>query len=422
MDPISQRLLARLPQKIDLSLERMRALCAALGHPQDALGRTVHIAGTNGKGSTLAMLRAMAEAEGWSVNAYTSPHLVRFNERIRLGGRLIEDAGIERHLQTVEAAISREGIGATVFEATTALAFLAMSERPADLSLIEVGLGGRLDATNVLGEVAVSIITPVDLDHAEFLGRDVARIAAEKAGIIRARVPVICAAQGDEARDVIARAAARAGSALMLEHEDFHARIEGGRLVFQGEDRLLDLPLPALAGAHQTGNAAVAIQAAVQLGLGDEAIAAGLVQAQWPARMQRLRAGPAASIAPEVWLDGGHNPHAARALAATLNAMPARPLALVVGLLNTKDAAGYLSPLATLACPIFFTPFDAGAASAPEALAEQARALGIEAHVAGHWLEAVRRAAQAGAGRVVIAGSLYLAGEVLGADRATWPQ
>lgn len=423
MDPISERLRARHPQRIDLSLERMRALCAALGDPQHRLPPVVHVAGTNGKGSTVAMIRAIAEAAGLKVHAYTSPHLVRFNERIRLAGTLIEDAALNAILDRIEK-VSGE---ATVFESTTAAAFLAMSETPADLAVIEVGLGGVLDATNVIERPLLSVITPVDYDHAEFLGEDLAGIAAEKAGVLKAGAPGVIARQAEPAMVAIERAAQAVRAPLTVMGVDFDAWSERGGLVFQNGERFLDLPAPALAGAHQIDNAGVAVAAALELDLPEAAIAEGLKAVRWPARLQRISAGPygeaARTAEAELWLDGGHNPHAGRALAAFLaerQARAPRPLALVCAMLANKDAGGFFDALKSTEATVFTIGFE-GAAADPAALAAVARGRGLAATPARSVEEALNLALRLGAGRVVICGSLYLAGEVLGASRETWP-
>ncbi|MBN8529660.1 MAG: bifunctional folylpolyglutamate synthase/dihydrofolate synthase [Caulobacterales bacterium] len=423
MDPISARLRARHPQRIDLSLDRMRALCAALGDPQDRLPPVVHVAGTNGKGSTVAFLRAMAEASGLRVHAYTSPHLVRFNERIRLAGRLIADDALNDVLDRIEAIPGQ----ATVFESTTAAAFLAMSETPADLAIIEVGLGGVLDATNVIARPLISVIAPVDLDHAEFLGTDLAAIAGEKAGVLKSGAPGVIARQDPAAMAVIERVAARVGAPLTVMGADFDAWSEIGGLAFQSAERFLDLPAPALAGDHQYDNAGLAVATALELDLPEAAIAEGLKTAVWPARLQRLTAGPygaaAKAAGTELWLDGGHNPHAGRALAAFLEARQARapmPLALITGMLANKDAGGFFEALRGTGPHVLTVGFD-GAAAEPGALAAVARGHGLGAMPTASVQEALERALTWGAGRVVICGSLYLAGEVLGASRETWP-
>ncbi len=425
MDPISERLRARHPQRIDLSLDRMRVLCAGLGDPQDRLPPVVHVAGTNGKGSTLAFILAIAEAAGLKVHAYTSPHLVRFNERIRLAGELIGDEALNAILDRVEAV----GSEATVFESTTAAAFVAMSETPADLALVEVGLGGALDATNVIERPLLSVITPVDLDHAEFLGDSLHGVAVEKAGILKAGARGLIARQPEAAMAAIEAAARAVHAPLTVMGVDFDAWAERGGLSFQDQERFLDLPAPTLTGPHQIDNAGLAVAVALELDLPETAIAEGLRSVRWPARMQRLTAGPFAEAArasdAELWLDGGHNPHAGAALALALalaerQAKAPRPLALIVGMLANKDAGGFFAALGRSGAAVFTVPFD-GAAAEPEALAAVARGHGLGATPCASAEEALSRALRLGAGRVVICGSLYLAGEVLGAARETWP-
>ena len=428
MDPISRRLRARHPQRIDLSLERMRVLCAGLGNPQNRLPPVVHVAGTNGKGSTVAFIRAIAEAAGLRVHAYTSPHLVRFSERIRLGGRLIEDAPLNAILDRVEAAIDHGGAEATVFESATAAAFVAMSEAPADLAIVEVGLGGRLDATNVIERPLLSVIAPVDLDHAEFLGDDLYGVAVEKAGILKPGARGLIARQPEAAMAAIEAAARAVQAPLTVMGVDFDAWADRGGLSFQDQERFLDLPAPALSGPHQIDNAGLAIAVALELDLPETAIAGGLRAVRWPARMQRLTAGPFAETAraadAELWLDGGHNPHAGAALAVALaerQAKAPRPLALIVGMLANKDAGGFFEAFRDSGATVFTAPFD-GAAAEPEALAAVARGHGLGATSCASVGEALERALRLGAGRVAICGSLYLAGEVLGAARETWPE
>ena len=428
MDPVSERLRARHPQRIDLSLERMRVLCAALGDPQHKLPPVIHVAGTNGKGSTVALIRAIAEAAGLKVHAYTSPHLVRFNERIRLAGKLIEDEALNAILDRIEAVMAQTDSEATVFESTTAAAFLAMAETPADLAIIEVGLGGVLDATNVIERPLLSVITPVDYDHAEFLGTDLAGIASEKAGVLKAGAPAVIARQREEAMAAIERRAADVHARLTVLGVDFDAWAERGGLAFQTAELFMDLPAPALAGAHQIDNAALAVAAAVELDLPEAAIAEGLKAVRWPARLQRISAGPygeaAKAAEAELWLDGGHNPHAAKALAAFLaerQARAPRPLALICGMLSNKDAGGFFAALKDSQATVFTVGFD-GAAAEPAALAAVARGHGLAATPAGSVGDALDLALRLGAGRVAICGSLYLAGEVLGASEETWPQ
>ena len=425
MDPVSERLRLRHPQKIDLSLDRMRTLCAVLGEPQHRLPPVIHVAGTNGKGSTIAFIRAMAEAAGLKVHVYTSPHLVRFNERIRLAGELISDAQLSAILDRIEAV---KGVETTVFESTTAAAFVAMAETPADLAIIEVGLGGTLDATNVIERPLLSVIAPVDLDHAEFLGTEIAGIAGEKAGILKAGARGLIARQSEEAMAVIEAKAQAAGAPLTVMGVDFDAWDERGGMVFQDQEQAFDLPAPALKGPHQVANAGLAAAVALELGLSVGAIAAGVAKATWPARMQRLSAGPygerARAAEAELWLDGGHNPHAGRALAEALaerQRKAPRPLALIVGMLANKDHGGFFEALRDSDAHVFTVAFE-GAAAEPEALAAVARGHGLGAQAAESVEMAMERALRLGAGRVVICGSLYMAGEVLGASEETWPR
>ncbi|MDP3403796.1 MAG: folylpolyglutamate synthase/dihydrofolate synthase family protein [Brevundimonas sp.] len=424
MDPVSERLRARHPQKIDLSLDRMRTLCAVLGQPQMQLPPVVHVAGTNGKGSTIAFIRAMAEAAGLRVHVYTSPHLVRFHERIRLAGELITDERLSAILDRIEAV---QGVQTTVFESTTAAAFVAMAEVPADLAIIEVGLGGRLDATNVIDRPLLSVIAPVDLDHAEFLGTTIESVAAEKAGILKAGARGLIARQADAAMAVIEEKARSVLTPLTVMGVEFDAWAERGGMVFQDQERFLDLPAPGLRGAHQVANAGLAVAVALELDLPEAAIAAGVAGATWPARMQRLTAGPygemARSAEAELWLDGGHNPHAGRALAEALaerQAKAPRPLALIVGMLANKDHGGFFEALKGSGAHVFTVGFE-GAAADPSALAAVARGHGLGAQSSSSVEAALSRALRLGAGRVVICGSLYMAGEVLGASRETWP-
>jgi len=424
VDPISARLWARIPDRIDLSLERMHALCSALGDPQTRLPPVVHVAGTNGKGSTIANLRAMTEAAGLRTHVYTSPHLVRFNERIRLAGRLVETDRLTAAIDRVEAL---PDIDATVFERTTAAGFLLMAEEPADIALIEVGMGGQLDATNVIDRPLLSVITPVDVDHAEFLGSTISAIAAEKAGILKPGVRAVIGRQSEEAELAIAGRAQAIGAPLSVMGIDFDAWRERDGMVLQTTDQLLDLPGPALMGPHQFDNAGLAAAVAVELDLPDRAISEGLRRAVWPARMQRLTQGPhgraATAAGAELWLDGGHNPHAARALAELLQErqrIAPRPLALIVGMMEKKDHGGFFEALKDAGPHVFTVTFE-GKAADPEALAAVARGHGLGAQSAPSVAEALDRALRLGAGRIVICGSLYLAGEVLEADPSTWP-
>lgn len=417
--------LARLatlhPASMDLSLDRLVRLLAALGNPQDRLPSTIHIAGTNGKGSSAAFLKAMCEAAGERVHVYTSPHLVRFNERIVLAGAEVADSPLLDALHRVEAANAGQPL--TFFEATTAAAFLLFSETPADRLILEVGLGGRLDATNVITNPAVTLITPVSYDHQAYLGDTLEKIASEKAGIIKPGVPCVVGPQADESLIAIERAAFRAGAVITLFDRDYRAFVEHDRLVYEEENLLWDLPLPGLVGSHQTANAAGAIAVARQIGLSEEAVRDGLVNARWPARMQRLGSGPLGDIAreagAELWLDGGHNPAAGEVLAQVMGELEAReerPLVLICGFSAGRDATAFLKPFAGLAgLVITVSGFAAreGAMSAQEA-AEAARRAGHFAQTSAGLVEALHDACHIiERPRVVICGSLYLAGAAL---------
>src|SRR5690606_9871565 len=289
-DLVLARLMSLHPKIIDLSLGRVERLLAALGHPELALPPVIHVAGTNGKGSTIAMIRAGLESGGSRVHVYTSPHLARFHERIRLAGELIAEDRLIDLLERCEEANGGEPI--TYFEITTCAAFLAFAEEPADALLLEVGLGGRLDATNVVPEPRLSVITPISVDHQQYLGDTLAEIAGEKAGILRRGVPCVVGPQEDEALAAIEARAEALGAPLLLAGRDWTVWEEHGRVAFQDEGGLLDLPPPALLGAHQVTNAGMAVAALRALGAGDAACQAALRDAVWPARMQRLRHGP----------------------------------------------------------------------------------------------------------------------------------
>ena len=424
-DLILARLHALHPKSIDLSLGRIERLLAALDHPERRLPPVVHIAGTNGKGSTLAMLAAMLAAAGRRVDRYISPHLVRFNERILLDGAPIAEDRLSACLARCEAA--NEGAPITFFEITTAAAFLAFAESRADWVLLETGLGGRLDATNVVPAPRLSLISPVSMDHESYLGDTLARIAGEKAGILRSGTPAVIAPQAPDALAVIEARAAAIDAPLLLHGRDWaaHATADGMRVEHGG--RSLDLPCPALLGAHQIGNAGLAAVAALQLaeaGLGAATIGCGLREARWPARLQRLVAGPAVAAAPPgatVWLDGGHNPAAGEVLAASLPALlHGRRLHLVVGMLTTKDLDRFLAPLLPLVASLRFVPVPGEPLGRdPAASAAAARGLGVRAGAAGSVVEAVAEiaAAEGEPCDVLICGSLYLAGEVLRENR-----
>jgi dihydrofolate synthase / folylpolyglutamate synthase len=430
VDSIVARLLALHPRRIDLSLDRVWRMLAALDHPERRLPPVIHVGGTNGKGSTIAFLRAILEAAGKRVHVYTSPNLVRVNERFRIGrpggGVLVEDDELAAALEECERRNGDAPI--TVFEIETAAAFLLFSRHPADVLLLEVGLGGRLDATNVVERPLATVIAPVSMDHLDYLGDTIDKIAAEKAGILKAGVLAIVAAQPRAALAVIERAAHRLKAPLRIAGEDWTATEERGRLVYQDDDGLLDLPAPRLAGRHQFENAGTAIatlRAIATLKLPPESFEAGMVKADWPARMQRLAHGRLAENVPngsELWLDGGHNPDAGRAIAAALADLEERvprPLVLVIGMLSSKDAAGFLQNFAGLARCVVAVPIRQDKAIAADALADIARAAGIPA-MDRNSIEAAL-AAVAGLEletppRVLVTGSLYLAGEVLAAN------
>jgi dihydrofolate synthase/folylpolyglutamate synthase len=425
----SDLILARLqglhPKTIDLSLGRIERLLARLDHPERRLAPVVHIAGTNGKGSTLAMLDAMLQADGRRVQRYISPHLVRFDERILFDGRPLSEGELADVLDVCERA--NGGAPITFFEITTAAAFLAFVRRPADLLLLETGLGGRLDATNVIERPRLTALAPIALDHQSFLGDRLEQIAFEKAGILKPGVPCIVGPQPPEAGAVIAARAAEIGAPLVVHGRDWQASRAGERLLVQIGERRLDLPLPALPGCHQIDNAGLAVTCALALGdlaPAPQAIAAGLRSVHWPARLQLLERGPFVRLLPpgwQLWLDGGHNPAAGRALAASLNGVAAdpRPLHLIVGMLNTKDESGFLQPLAPLARSITTVPVpDEPASRDPLEAAELVFRLGFRARPADDVESALCTLVEGepAPGRVLICGSLYLAGHVLRAD------
>lgn len=414
-DVILDRMMTLHPKVIDLTLGRVERLLAALGHPERAIPPAIHIAGTNGKGSTQAMIRAGLEAGGETVHAYTSPHLARFHERIRLAGELISEPALTAILDECVQANGPDEI--TFFEITTCAAFLAFARTPADWTLLEVGLGGRLDATNVVDHPRLTIITPVSMDHESFLGDTLAKIAGEKAGIIKRGVPCIVGPQEPEGLDVIEAKAVALGAPLWVFGQHWNVWEERGRLVYQDENGLLDLPLPNLPGPHQVQNAGAAIAALRLLGRGEAACEAAVTRAHWPARMQRLRQGPLVDLAPQVelWLDGGHNPAGGAAVAATLARMPRRETHLICGMLNTKDVAGYMAPLAAQVTRLHAVSIPGEKNTLPaEATRDAALKVGIDAVTSGSVAEALAGiAAAVPEARVLICGSLYLAGSIL---------
>lgn len=430
IDATLARLTALHPKLIDLSLDRMWRILERLDHPERKLPPVIHVSGTNGKGSTIAFMRAMLEAAGKSVHVYTSPHLVRFNERFRLGapggGRLVTDAQLDAALNECEEKNVGEPI--TVFEITTAAGLLLFSRNPADVLLLEVGLGGRLDATNVIARPLASVITPISLDHADYLGDTLSGVAAEKAGIIKRGVPVIAAPQQDEALTIIEQTAERVRAPLSLSGQDWNASEEHGRLVYQDDDGLLDLPAPRLYGRHQSINAGVAIAALRIAGckLPPSAFETGLIKAEWPARMQRLRQGKLAALTPadsELWLDGGHNPDGGRAIAAALADLEERvprPLVVIAGMLATKDHANFFRHFSGLAMRLYAIPIPHQEKSLSTAeIVKTAQEISIPAEPAEGIEDALARIAALSlspAPRILIAGSLYLAGEILKAN------
>ncbi|MBB5516864.1 dihydrofolate synthase/folylpolyglutamate synthase [Rubricella aquisinus] len=414
-DRILERMMALHPKIIDLTLDRVWRLLAALDHPERRLAPVIHIAGTNGKGSSQAMFCAGLEAAGKRVCAYTSPHLARFHERIRLPDGLISEPDLEAVLAECEDA--NGGASITYFEITTVAALLAFARAQADYTLLEVGLGGRLDATNVVEKPVLTMITPVSLDHQQFLGDTIGAIAGEKAGILKPGVPCVVNRQADEALAVIEARAEALGAPLIVAGRDFDVWEERGRMVFQDLNGLLDLPLPNLIGAHQVENAGAVIAGLRQLGFDDTVVEAAVTRAEWPARMQRLRHGPLveAAGAAELWLDGGHNPAAGVAMAEALSRLAPRPTHAICGMLNTKDIGGFLAPLRAHVESLHAVSIPGEQATLPaETTMEFAQKAGITSSCAPSVLDAVHaiRAKDPNA-RIVICGSLYLAGNVL---------
>jgi dihydrofolate synthase/folylpolyglutamate synthase len=426
VDSILARLLALHPKRIDLTLARIERILERLGAPHKRVPPVIHVAGTNGKGSTIAFLRAMLEAAGKSVHVYTSPNLVRINERFRLGapggGKLVSDEELAQALAECERANGDAPI--TIFEIETAAAFVLFARHAADMLLLEVGLGGRLDATNVIERPLASVVTPVSMDHIEFLGDTIEKIAAEKAGIFRAGVPAVIAQQADAALAVLERHAGKARAPLHVAGQHWHAGVEHGRLVYQDDQGLLDLPPPKLFGRHQFDNAGTAIAAlrAAGVRLPAQAIEQGLQRAEWPARLQRLTSGRLVALGPagaELWLDGGHNADGGRAIAAALVDLEervSRPLVLVVGMLSTKDHGGFLRNFTGLVRRVFAVPIHQDKGVPVEEIAAAARAAGMPADACPSIEEALTTAARLDFDpppRILITGSLYLAGEVL---------
>lgn len=418
VDAILKRLLALHPNKlIDLKLGRIERLLEELGRPQDRLPPVIHVAGTNGKGSTCAYLRAFLEAADKRVHVYSSPHLVSFRERIRLAGKLVSARRLYDALARCEKV--NDGRPITYFEITTAAAFLLFSEIEADYLVLEVGLGGRFDATNVIDHPLGAVITPVSIDHVEFLGDTLAKIAGEKAGIIKGGAKAVVARQAQEAEDVIVAEARRLGVTPFIAGTDYDGYAQNGRLIYQDEAGLLDLPPPALAGPFQFDNASVAIAAVrhFELPVSEAALAKGLREVSWPARLMPIKTGALRDILPaghELWLDGGHNEAGGAALAAALQQMPKRPLVLVTGAFANKDMRGYLAHFDGLIDVLLSVPMVGDRVALPaRKLADMGKELGIVSHSMRSVRSALRRAAEIPNARVVICGSLHLAGTVL---------
>lgn len=429
-DIILERLTRLHPKLIDLTLGRTERLLTRLGNPEQRLPPVVHVAGTNGKGSTIAFMRAGLEAAGYRVHVYTSPHLVRFNERIRLAGQLIDDAALIDLLERCERANDDEPI--TFFEITTAAAFLAFAETPADILLLETGLGGTHDSTNVIRRPLLTAISPISYDHQQFLGDSLSGIAANKAGILKPGVTGVIARQPPEAMAVIEARAGEIGAPLLCRDTDWRIEATDGGLRFEIDGTATGLPPPALPGAHQPDNAGLALACLAQLDgfdIDERALAAAMTDVDWPARLQRLTEGPLADLLPaaaELWLDGGHNPAAAEFLADTLSRWPPRPLHLVVGMMNSKDCRTYLERLAPLSPEVhgIAIPGETNSLTAEEIVAV-ARDVGLTAATAEDAADALSRIAAATAdrpARVMICGSLYLAGAILGASEALYPK
>ena len=418
-DAILKRLTTLYPKFMDLGLDRQWRLLAQLGNPQDRLPPVIHVAGTNAKGSTIAYLRAMLEAAGKRVHVYTSPHLVRFNERIRLAGKLVSTRRVNDALEAVERINAGQPI--TQFEITTSAALKLFAETPADYLLLEVGLGGDFDSTNVINHPLGTIITPVDFDHQKWLGYSIAEIASHKAGILKRGAPAVIGRQRDEGLAAIERVAARLRVTPFVQGRDYDSYAQDGRLIYQDEAGLIDLPPPALIGHHQFDNAGIAIAAVrhFNLPVSEAEIAAGLRSVIWPARIQPLK-GKLRDLLPrssELWLDGAHNAHGAAALAVSLEEMNAarpKPLILIVGMMNTREPADFLKSFVPMAPRVLALTIPGEPNAHPAGhIAEAAMAAGLSARTHRSVESALRDAAGTPGARVVICGSLYLGGDVL---------
>lgn len=418
-DAILKRLTTLYPRFSDLSLDRQWRLLGQLGNPQERLPPVIHVAGTNAKGSTIAYLRAFLEAAGKRVHVYTSPHLVHFNERIRLAGNLVSTRRLNNALEEVERINAGQPI--TQFEITTSAALKLFAETPADYLLLEVGLGGDFDSTNVIDHPLGTIITPVDFDHQKWLGYSIEEIASHKAGILKRGAPAVIGRQRDEGLRTIESAAAKLHVTPFVQGRDYDSYAQDGRLVYQDEDGLIDLPPPALIGHHQYDNAGIAIAAVrhFRLPVSEAQIAKGLRSVVWPARIQPLK-GKLRDLLPrssELWLDGAHNAHGAAALALSLTEMNAarpRPLILVVGMMNTREPADFLKPFVGMAPRVLALAIPGEPNAHPaQYIADAATAAGLQARPHRSVQSALRDAAQTPGARVVICGSLYLGGDVL---------
>jgi dihydrofolate synthase/folylpolyglutamate synthase len=414
-DTILERLMTLHPKIIDLTLDRMTRLLDLLGSPEKALPPVIHIAGTNGKGSTQAMIRAGLEASGDICHAYTSPHLARFHERIFLAGKTIAEQDLANYLSKCEKVNGK--ISITYFEITTCAALLAFSQNKADYTLLEVGLGGRLDATNVIEDPKITVITPISIDHQQYLGNTLSEIAFEKAGILKRNCFAIIGPQEDEALNVIEARALEVGATCKIYGQHWHVWEENGRLIFQDENGLLDLPLPKLIGAHQVQNAGIALATLRYLGKDSSSYDGAMLNADWPARMQKLKNGPLITLAPdaEIWLDGGHNKAAGHALSEAISRLQSRKLFLIVGMLNTKDVMGYMQPLLNKSSDLYGVsiPGEAATMSAQETV-DIAKDVGFKAIVSKNVESAIKDIVKYDHNaRILICGSLYLAGNIL---------
>ncbi|MDA9290507.1 bifunctional folylpolyglutamate synthase/dihydrofolate synthase [Amylibacter sp.] len=414
-DTILERLMTLHPKVIDLTLDRMTRLLDLLGSPEKALPPVIHIAGTNGKGSTQAMIRAGLEASGDICHAYTSPHLARFHERIFLAGKTIVEQDLANYLSKCEKVNGK--ISITYFEITTCAALLAFSQNKADYTLLEVGLGGRLDATNVIEDPKITVITPISIDHQQYLGNTLSEIAFEKAGILKRNCFAIIGPQEDEALNVIEARALEVGATCKIYGQHWHVWEENGRLIFQDENGLLDLPLPKLIGAHQVQNAGIALATLRYLGKDSSSYNGAMLNADWPARMQKLKNGPLITLAPdaEIWLDGGHNKAAGHALSEAISRLQSRKLFLIVGMLNTKDVMGYMQPLLNKSSDLYGVsiPGEAATMSAQETV-DIAKDVGFKAIVSENVESAIKDIVKYDHNaRILICGSLYLAGNIL---------